>query len=179
MKSNVDLLRQYKEEKALVIGSKEERTDLEPFPTFGQWKEVYTLEYNETHKTVTVEEADAEFDAAVEEADAELQAIIDELGDVDNPTPKKIVVRKKVTKRKVRPSAKVEKVSRTKVKRAIHKMTKKRAKRKSKIEKAETIFNRFYGRKTRSEIIEKLVNQIGLTQAGASTYYQKLKKTAG
>lgn len=171
----------YKEEKTLIVGDENERTGLEPFPTFAQWKEVYTMEYNETHKTVTVEEADAEFDAAVDEADAELQAIIAELGDVEDPATAKRTVTKTKRKRKVRPSAKTGKVSRAKVKRAVRKVakktaTKKKSRRKSKIEKAETIFNRFYGRKTRGEIIEKMVKQVELTPAGAATYYQKLKR---
>ena len=52
-------------------------------------------------------------------------------------------------------------------------------KRKTKAEKAETVFNKFYGNKTRKEIIAKFTGKsVGLSEAGAATYYQNLKRKA-
>ena len=48
----------------------------------------------------------------------------------------------------------------------------------SKAAKARTIFNRMHGQgKTRAQILPKLV-ALGLTDKGASTYYQTMKKAA-
>lgn len=45
----------------------------------------------------------------------------------------------------------------------------------AKIDIAREVFNQFYATSTRKEIIDMMVER-GLTEAGASTYYQKLKK---
>lgn len=196
MKSNVDLLNQYKEEKALVIGSEEERTGLEDFPTFKEWKAEYVKEYNETHVTVDVEDADAHFDQIVDEADEELEALAAELSDDDVPpeeededmteaTPaaptaekpaapkKRAPARKKAAAKKKAPAKRAAAKKAPLKKKAVGK---KRAS--SKTAKAQKIFDRFYGKKTRAEIIEKFVAQCDLTANGAATYYQKMKKAA-
>ena len=67
MLNNAYLLELYREEKALIIG--EEPTGLEPFPSFREWKSEYRREYNETHKTVSIKEADR----LAEEAQADLE----------------------------------------------------------------------------------------------------------
>ncbi len=195
MKSNVDLLNQYKEEKALVIGSEEERTGLEDFPTFKEWKAEYVKEYNETHVTVDVEDADAHFDQIVDEADEELEALAAELSDDDVPpeeedevteeaTPVAPKAKKPAAKKKRAPARKKTVAKKAPAKRAAPKKAplkkkavgKKRAS--SKTAKAQKIFDRFYGKKTRAEIIEKFVAQCDLTANGAATYYQKMKKAA-
>lgn len=191
MISDIDLLNRYKEEKALVIGSVEERTGLEPFPTWKEWKAEYVKEYNETHVTVDVKEADAIMDAAVEEAEEELDAMVDEFDseteteeedDMSDATPAatevpakpKRVAKKKVAAKKKAPRTKPVYATKKKV------VAKKAPAKKpvSKASKARKIFDRFYGKKARAEIIEKFVGQAGLTANGAATYYQKMKKAA-
>lgn len=46
----------------------------------------------------------------------------------------------------------------------------------TKAEVARQIFKKMGGRKPRKDVIDALVKDAGLTQAGASTYYQKLKQ---
>ncbi len=46
----------------------------------------------------------------------------------------------------------------------------------TKMDIAIDLMTKFYGEKTRKEIIEMLMNEAGLTQAGASTYYYNIKK---
>lgn len=192
MKSDVDLLNDYKAEKALVIGGPDERTGLEDFPSFKEWKADYVKEYNETHQTVSVEEADAMFDAAVEEAENELEAMAVEFDDESTETeddemedvtaeapaaPAEVPAKpKRAAKKKV--AAKKAPAKKTAAKKApVKKKAATRAN--SKAAKAQTIFTKFYGKKTRAEIIEKFIAQAGLTANGAATYYQKMKKAAG
>lgn len=62
--------------------------------------------------------------------------------------------------------------------------TTKRTKRKggkrdgSKLEKAQSVFDQHFPDKSRKEIIQLLVTEVDLTPAGASTYYQNMKKKA-
>lgn len=177
MKSNIELLSQYKEEKALVVGDVESRTGLEPFPTFKEWKVKYIEEYQATHRTVDVKKADEIMEAAVAEADAELEELTGKLPAVEvKPEPKKAPAKKKAAKRAGKKSV-VKKTS-TK-KRVAKKAPARKSRAKSKSAKAQTIFAKFYGRKTRAEIIGKFVAQVKLTPNGAATYYQKFKKAAG
>lgn len=81
MKSNLELLDMYKEEKALVIGGPESRTGLEPYPSFSEWKDEYVREYNRTHDV----ENPLSMEEAVALADVELAA--DELAEEDELLP--------------------------------------------------------------------------------------------
>jgi hypothetical protein len=70
MKSLIDQLNQYKHEKMYAIGSEQERTGLEHFPSFAEWKRDVERELEGLFVTVSVDEADAIMDAAVNEAEA-------------------------------------------------------------------------------------------------------------
>lgn len=209
MKSDIDLLKMYKEEKALIIGMPDVRTGLEPFPSFQEWKRQYTQEYNATHVTVSIEEADAQFDAAVEEADLELQnlmaSVLTNINEEDSNmsenvqanteeavNPNVVTVdanedngqQEATTEAQTKPEA-TKKAPKVRLKpkakgnakaKATSGVKKRKSRAKSKTEKARTIFNQFYGKKTRAEIVEKFVRRVGLTANGASTYYQKFKK---
>jgi hypothetical protein len=194
MKSNAKLLDMYKVEKELIIGGDPDRasvleacdpwrqegsrTGLEPFPTFAEWKAEYVKEYLNTHKNVSEEEADAILAAAVEEAEAELKAIMvvadEEIEPKVKPAVKAKAERKSVAKKKT--PAKKKPATKKKV---AKKSAPAKKKGSSKTDKAQKIFDRFYGRKTRAEIIEKFCAQCDLTANGAATYYQKFKKAAG
>ena len=210
MKSNADLLEMYKEEKSRVIGDEETRTGLEAFPAFADWKAQYAREYEETHETVTVEEADARAERTVEEAEEELYALVaklrlteeaepepEEEDEVDEAPPppvvekparpkptggrgKKRTLRKKVTKLPAKKKAKKKVAKKAPAKKKVvtkKKVTarKRKSRRLSKVQKAHNIFDRFYGRKSRAEIIDKFVAQCDLSPAGAATYYQRFK----
>lgn len=75
MKSNSQLLDMYKEEKALIIGGIKERTGLEEFPSFKEWKLEYMKEYADTHDVenpMSMEEAVTALEAEIEADDDEL-----------------------------------------------------------------------------------------------------------
>lgn len=183
MKPNSELLKMYKEEKSLVIGAPEVRTGLEDFPPFSEWKQQYVDEYNATHVTVTVEEADAQFDEVVDEAEAELQAAEEgaqrrgtsnekELGTEEGaagaPTRNKAG-----TASKGRGAPTEKKVGRSK--------SGSRGGKRSKTEIAQSVFNQMYpkvveGKKKRKDVIDKMVQKAGLTANGAATYYQRFKR---
>lgn len=195
MKSDIDLFNQYKEEKALVIGDVDERTGLEPFETFKEWKAVYVEEYNATHQTVEVKKADKMMDKLVEEAEAELEELADQFESDDEiveeeeemteataatKAKKKVPAKKKVSARKRATDKQNAGVKRQAAKRkATRPVAKKVARANSKAAQAQKIFNRLYGKKARAEIINKFIADAGLTANGAATYYQKFKKAAG
>lgn len=179
MKSNADLLNLYKDEKAHVIGSLSDRTGLEDFPTYKEWKADYVKEYNETHDVanpLTMEEAvaltDAEVEAAGEAPEEDLLAQLvaigesteeKEEGDAQAPTE---ATPKVATKPKPQPAKKA----------AAGKKT-------SKAARAQVVFDRMYpgvlaGTTTRKLVIDELVAEVELTANGAATYYQKMKKAA-
>lgn len=51
-----------------------------------------------------------------------------------------------------------------------------RSGRGGKTDEAKAIFNEFYNKLSRKDIIVMFVDKVGLTPAGASTYYQNFKK---
>lgn len=178
MKSNADLLNQYKEEKTIVIGSLDERTGLEEFPSYKAWKADYIMEYNETHNVdnpLTMEEAvalaDAEVEAAGEAPEEDLLAQLVALGDEsteekeDDAQAPTEATPKVATKPKPQPA-----------KKAAPKKT-------SKAAAAQVVFDSMYprvlaGTATRKSVIDELVAEVKLTANGAATYYQKMKKAA-
>lgn len=188
MKSNAELLKLYTEEKDLVIGTKESRTGLEEFPSFGEWKQEYVREYDETHQTVDVKEADAMFDREVEMVEDELVNLVTELATenetnpdedddmtneatntVDNETPTAPATPK--AQKPAKKGSKTPKAAKPAVK-----------KEPSKADAARKVFSQMYpkvleGKKARKDVIAAFVEKAGLTQAGASTYYQKMKKS--
>ncbi len=161
MISGIDLFNRYKEEKALVIGSEEERTGLEDYPEYSEWKAQYVVEYNETHQVVDVKEADAIFDAMVDDAEAELEGVSFEETEVS------------VDDDKIKAIAKIVQKERRKVVKAVKVAPKKKSA--SKTTKAQKVFDKHFGKKTRKEIIALFVSEVNMTPAGASTYYQKFK----
>lgn len=199
MRSNLELLEMYKEEKALIIGGPEVRTGLEDFPSFGEWKSDYLADYQSTHQTVSVEEADAQFDAIVEEAENELETLVIEITDdeteteeVNDMTDEAVINNVEPTEAEMndaspaeKPAEKPKRARKEKVqaeKGAVKRPRKKAEK--SKASEARKVFNRMYpkvleGKKARKDVIAQFIEKCGLTANGASTYYQKLKKEVG
>ncbi len=199
MLNTVDLLNKYKDEKALVIGSEAERTGLEDFPSWKEWKAEYEKEWAECHVTVDIEDADAYFDAIAEAAeeelgDTEFEATAEESDEDEEevvetapePEVKKAVKAKVIGRTKMQKAVnKAKKTDVRKVKKPDVRKVKKPDVRKlkapfSKTEKAQKIFTRFHGKPNwdRKRMIAKFVAEVGLTPAGASTYYAKFKKNA-
>jgi len=168
----------------------------DPFMSFADWKEEYTVEYRKTHRTVDVKEAMAEADALVEEAEAELFNDQEEMSmsetnvsgvvgsappivvDVDAQAPVVAAPEAPKAKRKAaaKPKAKVKAAPKKKVAKKAAKPAKARVARKdNKTAAAQAIFDRMYGKKPRKDVIAAFVEKVGLTPNGASTYYQKLK----
>lgn len=190
MKSDIELLEMYKEEKALVIGSPSERTGLEPFPSFKEWKAEYVKEYAETHdidNPMTMEEA-----VAAIEAELGNELIGDDLLDEEDLEAAKAVVQPTEEEDEMTEAAteaateavteKATVTSTKKPKSAKGKATATTAAAPSKASKAREIFNKLYpqvieGKKARKDVIAAFVDKAGLTAAGASTYYQKFKKS--
>lgn len=46
---------------------------------------------------------------------------------------------------------------------------------KSKMEITTQLFKKYYGKKSRAEIVNIFVDKANLTKAGANTYYEKIK----
>jgi len=157
MISGIDLFSRYCDEKDLIIGNKDERTSLEPFDSYKIWKAKYTAEYNETHVTVDVKEADKMMDALVDEAVAELTGVDfrEDPKEYAEAQPKPILV-----------THVVGRASRQKKK-----------KKTTKAFMAQAIFNEMAG-KSRQEVIAQFISQAGMTKAGASTYFQRFKSLA-
>lgn len=203
MLNGVDLLNRYKDEKAMVIGSEAERTGLEDFPSFKEWKAEYEAEWAETHVTVDVKEADAMFDAIVDEAfeaeeedslTAEGEDPADAEADEEEAAPEAepqtgTQEPAPAPKAKAKPPLKgVKKTDIRKTKkpdvRAVKKPNVKKspplkkAKAPSKADKAKKIFDRYFDQPKwdRKRIIAKFVSDVQMTPAGASTYYQSFKR---
>jgi hypothetical protein len=195
MKSKLDLLRDYQEEKALVIGSLAERTGLEPFQSFNEWLTEYEIEYRLTHDVdnpLTMEEAVALMDAELEafstdEDDDEIvldpediQTANEEEVTMSNTTDNTAVVETAATASPVPAAPKRTRKPAAKKATGEKKAPKSRAK--SKADKGRTVFNRMYpqvlaGEKTRGDVIKALMgSRVGLTAAYASTFYQNEKK---
>jgi outer membrane biosynthesis protein TonB len=206
MLTDSQLLNRYKEEKALIIGDVNERTGLEPFPTFKEWKLDYMKEYAGTHdmdNPMKMEDAVAALEAELDEADddllpeedlAALAADTPETPEEEDSMTEEVTTpaaeaaeakpasKPKATKKKVaakkKPATKKAPAKKPAAKKAP---AKKAAAKKSKAAEAQKVFDRLYpkvleGKKARKDIIDALVDKVGLTANGAATYYQKMKK---
>lgn len=184
MKSDIDLLNLYKEEKELVIGPQHLRTGLEPFPTFKEWKLAYMKEYAETHdmdNPLSMEEAVKQLEAELDDDDdllpeEDLAALV--AVDMTMPEEEEPTVTEEATV-----EAPVEAPSKPKRAKAAPKRMKAAPRPPSKAKDAQKVFDRMYpkvltGKKARKDIIDALVEKVGLTANGAATYYQKMKKAA-
>lgn len=195
MKSKLDLLKDYQEEKALVIGSLAERTGLESFQSFDEWLKEYEIEYRLTHDVdnpLSMEEAVALMDAELEvfSTDEDDDEIVLDPEDIQTANEEEVnmsntdntAVVETTTASPVpgagKPAKRVRKASATK------KPAAKKSRAKSKADKGRTVFNRMYpqvlaGEKTRGDVIKALMgSRVGLTAAYASTFYQNEKKRA-
>ena len=202
MRPDNELLELYKVEKAIVIGSINERTGLEAFPEYRDWKTSYLKEYEESHRTVTVKEAYVEAEATQQEADGKddltdfVNAVLETLNEKDKtmteateatatptPTDSKPPVAAAAEKRAAKPKAEKPKAVKpaAKPKAAPKKTVAKKPVSKASL--AQKVFDRLYpkvsaGKMSRKDVIGKLVADISLTPNGAATYYQKMKKVA-
>jgi hypothetical protein len=201
MKSNLELLNMYKEEKALVIGDLDSRTGLEPFETFAEWKSQYISEYNESHDVknpISMEDAVALVDEEIDDdgellSDEDLKALktkeevdmsdevmneVNEDGVTELTDPMPAVEVEKPKRAKRAPKAtKAEKPAKAK---SVTKPSVKKEKAFNKAAEARKVFNRLYpqvveGTKARKDVIAQFTSKCQLSPAGASTYYQKFK----
>lgn len=191
MLNNAELLAKYKEEKDLVCQG--DPLEEHRFPTFRAWKVDYVREYLETHQTVSVELADKIMEAAQTEADVELllatisskeKDMTDETTTVTEPTEAAVTGTVNATETAAETAAETpteapKAAAKGKGKKAT---TKKAAakpaaapKPESKMSKARKIFEKYYGKKTRAEVIKLFISDAGCTANGAATYYQKMK----
>jgi len=202
MKSDAQLLEQYKDEKALVIGGINERTGLEDFPTFKEWKLEYMKEYAETHdmdNPLSMEDAVAALedelaadDELLDEADLAALAA-DETPETEEEDPMTDEVTTPAAEAEATPAApeatteapaKPKAAKKKAAKKAPVKKVAAKKRPPSKAGEAQKVFDKLYpkvldGKKTRKDIIDELVGKVGLTANGAATYYQKMKKAAG
>ena len=188
MRSDLEIFEMYKEEKALVVGDLNERTGLEPFPTFKNWKEAYIKDYLRNHVEVSEKEADRLMDAAVELAEEELELLEKEgasAAEVEEAGIRVAAAKEKAKESKAALKAKRAAKRKPRAKKAKATVAKK-AKgtgEKRKVNKASIargIFKEMYpkveaGELKRKDVIAKFL-EAGLTAAGSSTYYQKFKK---
>lgn len=168
------MLEWYKEEKAIVIGDVNERTGLEDFPSFQEWKAEFQREYDENHVSVSSEEADAMFEQSVVEADAEL--IPSPNGDIVKPTRKEVIkmntTQTSTSTGAVKPAAVKPAKPATPAASAAPV-----AAAPSKSQIAQAIFVEEYPKGTaRKDIIKRFINEANLTDSGAATYFQNLTK---
>lgn len=196
MKNVVDMLEQYKDEKAFVTGG----CPLEEakFERFASWRSVYEQEYDETHRTVSVQEADLLVEQAQKECDGlNINSKDSSENNVDlgnrtrdntlnaeeqrqhtNTPPTQLKHRRyniMTAKTNVAENANVAENTSAPVLAA--------AKAPSKADIARDIYRREYagiqaGKVARKQVIAMFVAEANLTQAGASTYYQNFKKKA-
>lgn len=190
MKSDIDLMNLYKEEKALVIGSLAERTGLEDFPSYKEWKLEYMKEYAETHdmkNPVSMEEAVRLLEAELDDEDDDL--LPDEdlalLANTHEPPDEEDNMTEEATTN-TKPEPATTNTP-TKPKRAAKKVAAKKVAAKkrppSKASAAQKVFDRLYpkvltGKKARKDVITELTENVGLTANGAATYYQKMLTAA-
>ena len=189
MRTDLEIFEMYKVEKAMVVGDLNERTGLEAFPTFKNWKEAYVKDYLRNHVEVSTKEADKLMDAAVELAEEEL-ALMEAEGATEAELEAGAAKLAKAQEQKE--AAQAEKKAKRAAKRkasgtrktkakTVKKAKGTGAKRKvNKAAKAREIFAELYpqvvaGDIKRKDVIEKFL-EAGLTKAGSSTYYQKFKK---
>lgn len=174
----------------------------EPFMSFADWKEEYTAEYRRNHVSVDVQVAMAEADALVEEAEAELfnideeetemnetnvtQTLPDDRGlttpTVDLEHQAELDAKREARNAKRReqraaaktgkPKAKVKAKPKAKAKAPAKARV---ARKDSKTAQARAIFDRMFGNKERKYVIAAFQEKVGLSAAGASTYYQRFK----
>jgi hypothetical protein len=176
MRTDLELFEMYKEEKALIVGDFQTRTGLEPFPTFKEWKKEYTKDYLETHQTVSIKDADKIMDSLVDEASDQIEEWEKLLNVTKTDSTKRT---EKVKARKEKKMKKATSVKNPKAKTSNSTKTQVNRKNNKAAASRET-FNKMYpdvlaGTIKRKDVIEVFVNKVGLTPAGASTYYQKHK----
>lgn len=173
MKSRQEYMKDYLEEKAMVVGDSSARTGLEPFPSFKDWYTEVTYEHRQTHVTVPVEVADAMAELAIAESENSTQegtTMSDTETAVEATDPSNVPAQTSTKKAGPKqPSATT---------------TVKKDAGPSKAQLAQTVFDDNYpavvaGTLARKDIITMFqAPEIGLTAAGASTYYQKFKTKA-
>lgn len=167
----------------------------DPFPEFSVWRADYEAEYRKNHvnnyKKVDVKEAMAEADAMVEEAEAELELFdLQEENEMSETNVSGVVGSAPATGVDLDAQAALDakreaKNAKRRAQRAAAKApakvkakapAKARVARKdNKTAQAQVIFTRMYGKKERKEVIAAFIEKVGLSAAGASTYYQKFK----
>lgn len=169
----------------------------DPFPAFAEWRAEYEAEYRKNHvsnyKRVDVKEAMAEADALVEEAEAELELFdLQEENEMSETNVSGVVGSAPVTgvdldaqaaldakreaKNAKRRAQRAAAAKPAKAKAKAKAPAKARVARKdNKTAQALAIFTRMYGKKERKEVIAAFIEKVGLSAAGASTYYQKFK----
>ena len=134
----------------------------EPFPRFKEWVADIREDQSTTHRTVDIKVADKLAERAVTGAGRDLKKEAAKIKVTAKGSGGPTVTKKKVTaKGSGGPT--------------VTKKPKRKSRKMSKVDKARNIYTRFYGKKTRKEIIDKFVAQCDLTKAGAATYYQKFK----
>lgn len=165
MQRNDLLLKQYRQEKKLIVGD-----DLfQNFPTFKEWKREYTEEYNQTHQTVPVVLADKMMDHIVNEADVELNKLTNR---------SKVMSKNKSENNSNQIGEYTEKFMNNinNSNQSNKKEKKTTVKKDSKAEKCREIFSQNFGQKTRGEIVKLFISDGGMTDKGAKTYYQNFKR---
>lgn len=202
MKSDIDLLEMYRDEKSLVIGAVGIRTGLEAFPSFKEWKLEYMKEYAETHdmsNPLSMEEAvnalekelnesgddlldEEEVTSSLTSADEErIMAMLNdspETPNEENEMTEEIAVTGATNTENPIPGAPPKK---TKVRSTSTPTEPAAPKPPSMAKEAQKVFDRLYpkvleGKKARKDVIAEFVEKVGLTKAGANTYYQNMKK---
>jgi len=195
MKNVADMLRLYREEKELVTGG--DPLQQNKFVDFKSWREEYEREYEETHRTVSVEEADEEAEAAIKECerllagkikDEEIE-IVDsdeekednDLNDREKRVQHQTPLRYRKQTKPTNSNTGDKHMSNTDTIRA--RIAASANKGPSKADQAREIFAEQYplvleGKVARKDVIALFVSDADLTEKGAATYYQKFKKAA-
>jgi hypothetical protein len=149
---------------------------LDPFPTFAVWKQEYCDEYmsRSTHRrAVDLETLMRESDREVEEA----EIVLDQPEGDDIMTEAIVLNADEQAKRDARNARRRElrAAKRAGAPSTSVKNTTRAPRTGTKAEAAARIFSKMYGNHPRADIVAKFQSQAGLSPAGASTYYQKLK----
>jgi hypothetical protein len=191
--STQDLVRMYRDEKKSITGD----SLLEPFPQFAEWRADYVDDYEATHMSVTVEEADFLAEAAQTEADnlfnSEKTEIVRMNAQSTETVPTAMMAAStaaasttKAAKKKAAPpqsapstrGRRASEVPPSVINRSVEKIVGDDSM--SKFKRARAIMMKFHARKNpaeRKEVIGIFTDQLGLTTAGAATYYQKIKQS--
>lgn len=147
MLNNATLLALYKQEKADMD------MPSDPFPSFKDWKAEYAIDWEKNHTMTDAEKALEEADRIVAEAEKELRQ---HKTTYTKPKKKKATTKKTIVKPTVtKPKAPNKKQRATKVYQSL-------------------MVNGEHP--SRQDAIAAFVDQIGMTQAGASTYVYNIKK---